>query len=139
MFGDEVWKNTIIGVTHWPFDKQSTIIRKSEEKSEEKLLADINQQLRKTYNLTFDLPGVFIHAYSQLEYSKDDDVQQEAFYRETQKLWNFATTRKAFSFRTIEDIQHSIDKLKEELSKRRDVRRKVRKSRSFVLYLIGVM
>ena len=129
MFGDEVWKNTIIGVTQWAFDKRSTSIRINEGKSEEKLLADINQQLKQTYNLTFALPGVFIDAYSQLEFSKDDDVQQEAFYSESQKLWDFATTRKAFAFRTIEDIQNSIYELKEELAKRRDVRRKVRKSR----------
>ena len=129
-----MWKNAIIGVTHWPFDKQSTNIRSYEEKSEEKLLADINQQLRKTYNLTFDLPGVFIDAYSQLEYSKIDQLQQEVFSRETQKLWDFATTRKAFPFRTIEDIQNGIDDLKEELFNRRDVRRKVRKSRYLYPY-----
>ena len=100
-------------------------IRERKGETEEDVLAVINQQLRQTYNIPFDLPGVFIDAF----YDVDDDTQQTKFSSETQKLWDFANTHGGFPFETIEDIQNGITELKGKLSKRKDVRKKVKKSK----------
>ena len=100
-------------------------IRERKGETEEDVLAVINQQLRQTYNIPFDLPGVFIDAF----YDVDDDSQQTKFSSETQKLWEFANSREGFPFETIDDIQNGIIELKGRLSKRKDVRKKVKKGR----------
>ena len=100
-------------------------IRERKGETEEDVLAVINQQLRQTYNIPFDLPGVFIDAF----YDVDDDTQQTKFSSEAQKLWDFANSQEGFPFETIEDIQNGITELKGKLSKRKDVRKKVKKSK----------
>ena len=100
-------------------------IRERKGETEEDVLAVINQQLRQTYNVPFDLPGVFIDAF----YESDDDSQQTKFSSETQKLWDFANSHEGFPFETIDDIQNGITELKGRLSKRKDVRKKVKKSK----------
>ena len=51
-----------------------------------------------------DLQGVFIDAWSQQPWNIADEDQQEAFERETAKLWEFAKQNELFAFRTIEDV-----------------------------------
>ena len=123
MFGNGVWNNTIIGITDWDFSDRQIKIREQKGETEADVLAVINQQLRQTYNVPFDLPGVFIDAF----YESDDGYQHFKFLNETQKLWDFANSHEGFPFETIDDIQNGITKMKGRLSKRKDVRKKVKK------------
>ena len=50
-----------------------------------------------------ELQGVFIDAWSQQPWNVEDQDQQEAFERETTKLWEFSSQNEMFQFRTIEE------------------------------------
>jgi len=56
------------------------------------------------FHLKKDLSAVFIDSWAKMPFSLDDPVQQEAFARETQKLWNVTTHLDSFAFKTLEDV-----------------------------------
>ena len=58
------------------------------------------------------LPGAFIDSFSQQPWNLEDNDQQTAFKRETQKLFEFANTNEVFMFRTVEDVLKENQKLK---------------------------
>ena len=69
----------------------------------------------KRNNLPFPLDGVFIDSYAT--YFPDDQQQQEAFVRETSKLWDFFSTKEKFVFKSIQDILDALYKCEKETSK----------------------
>ena len=50
------------------------------------------------------LPGAFIDSYAKQPWNLDDNDQQVAFTRETDKLWSFSIGNDLFMFRTVEDV-----------------------------------
>ena len=68
----------------------------------------------KRNNLPFPLDGVFIDSYAT--YFPDDQQQQEAFARETSKLWNFFSNKEKFVFKSIQDILDALYKCEKETS-----------------------
>ena len=66
----------------------------------------------KRNNLPFPLDGVFIDSYAT--YFPDDQQQQEAFARETSKLWDFFSTKEKFVFKSIQDILDALYKCEKE-------------------------
>ena len=69
----------------------------------------------KRNNLPFPLDGVFIDSFATLH--PTDVQQQEAFARETAKLWNFFSTKDKFVFKSIQDILDALYKCERETSK----------------------
>jgi len=47
---------------------------------------------------------VFIDSYARRNSSMDDEVQQEHFIAETDKVWNFAFNSSEFKFKTIDQV-----------------------------------
>ena len=73
-----------------------------------------NNLLNEKFHLKANLSGVFIDSWSQQYWNLPDEDQQKAFKRETEKLWQFASSKEEFIFRTIEDVLEENQKLKEQ-------------------------
>ena len=63
-----------------------------------------NNLLNEKFHLKANISGVFIDSWSQQFWNLPDEDQQKAFKRETEKLWQFASSNEEFIFRTIEDV-----------------------------------
>ena len=61
------------------------------------------------------LPGAFIDSYAKQPWNLDDNDQQVAFTRETDKLWSFSIGNDLFMFRTVEDVLKENQKLKDNI------------------------
>ena len=93
-------------MSHWAYDAQSVAERNFTGKSEQGYIQETNALLHNKTHMPsdVDLQGVFIDAWSQQPWNIADEDQQEAFERETAKLWEFAKQNELFAFRTIEDV-----------------------------------
>jgi len=114
LFGEDLWENTIIGVSHWAYDANSVNERNFTGKTEEVYLASWNELLHTKFHIETTLTGVFIDSWSQQPWNLGDPMQQEAFDRETEKLWKFFESHEEFPFRTIEDVLEENEAYKEE-------------------------
>ena len=131
LFGEDMWKHTIIGVSYWHYDQES--IDDREEycgegyppelcHNEEWFLKEVvNSQLREKLHLNITLPGVFIDAKAKFPHELDDELQQEYFNRETTKLLEFLQSGEEFSFRTINDVIEENTELKVENKRLQDI------------------
>ena len=107
IFSDEFWKYTIIGVSHWAYDKQSIMERNNTKRTEDNFIEEWNQSLREKFQVNVTLSGVFIDSWSQQSWNINDEDQQAVFLRETSKLWEFAANNNLFEFKNIGDGQSS--------------------------------
>ena len=121
LFGEDFWLHTVIGVSHWAFDANSVAQRNFTGKTEDKLMAEWNELLRSKFHITGELEGVFIDSFSQQPWNLPDPLQQEAFQRETEKLWTFLQEHDLFPFRTIGDVLEENQNLKDEVKWLNDV------------------
>jgi len=109
LFGYDFWDNVILEATHWAYTENDIRQRNSTGKTEEWWTKDKNEALRKEYHLDHDLDAVFIDSWAKQDWNLDDQTQQDAFNRETEKLWEYAKTNKPFAFRTIEDVLDDLN------------------------------
>ena len=109
--GSDWWDSVVIGVSKWKYS-QARIEERRENcehypeycRDEEWFVREINSWLKDMFRLERDLPFVFIEAFSQTRGNIQDQVQQEYFQRETEKLWDLSTgSGQKFQFSTIED------------------------------------
>ena len=114
LFGEALWANTIVGVSHWAYDANSVNQRNYTGKTEEVFMAEWNELLQTKFHIDTTLSGVFIDSWSQQPWNLGDPLQQEAFRRETEKLWKFFENHEEFPFRTIEDVLEENEAYKEE-------------------------
>ena len=84
-------------------------------------MAEQNRQLEEKFHINRTIPGVFIDSWSQQEWNIDDQIQQDAFQRETEKLWVFAKSKDLFEFKTVEDIMEENHACKEENIRLHDI------------------
>ena len=78
--------------------------RNKSGKTEDWWKQDMNRQLQEKFHLTRDLDAVFIDSWAKQDWNLDDETQQEAFNRETAKLWNLFSDLDQFEFKTIQDV-----------------------------------
>ena len=121
LFGEEFWLWTTIGVSHWSFSASSVAERNYTGKTEEWLLSELNRQIQERYHIDITLDGVFIDSWSQQPWNINDQDQQEAFQRETGKLWSLSESQDIFEFRTVGDVLEENLELKEEIKWLNDV------------------
>ena len=50
----------------------------------------------------FNFQAVFVDSYAKMPSNINDELQQEAFTRETAKLWEYTTNFTSFPLRTLE-------------------------------------
>ena len=99
LFGEDFWQSTILGVSHWSYKDDAIKERNFTGKTEEKFMAEWNSLLQEKFHIDVKIEGVFIDAWSQQPWNKQDKGQQDAFERETSKLWDFAKSKDVFAFR----------------------------------------
>jgi len=109
LFGYKFWDNVILEATHWSYKEGDIIERNATGKDEEWWTKDKNEHLRRDYHLDHDLDAVFIDSWAKQEWNIPDTIQQEAFDRETEKLWKYAMNNTPFAFRTIEEVLADLD------------------------------
>lgn len=109
LFGYKFWDNVILEATHWAYTENDIRQRNATGKNEEWWTKDKNEALRNEYHLDHDLDAVFIDSWAKQEWNIEDTTQQEAFDRETEKLWKYATNNAPFAFRTIENVLDDLD------------------------------
>ena len=74
-------------------------------KDEAWLIKEVSNQLEEKFQQNRTFTFAFMDSYSQSIPDIDDQVQQENWIRETNKLWQQATSKnKTFKFLTIDDI-----------------------------------
>merc|ERR1711962_856377 len=121
LFGRRFWNNVIIGVSFWPYDEASVARRKHQGITEAGFIRKCNTQLEEKFHINPSVSGVFIDAMSQASWNQNDAAQQEAYQRETGKLWNFSKSSELFAFKTVEDIMEENVKLKNEVDWLNDI------------------
>ena len=105
----------MLGVSFWPYDAASIEKREHTGKTEEKFLQEWNKLLSERFSINITLPGAFIDSYAKQPWNLDDNDQQTAFTRETNKLWSFSKGNDLFMFRTVEDVLKENQKLKDDI------------------------
>ena len=78
-------------------------------------MSEWNGFLQEKFHITFNLSAVFIDSWSQQSWNANDQDQQIAFQRETEKLWKFANGNEEFLFRTVDDVLAENQALKAEV------------------------
>lgn len=121
LFGEDFWRFTVIGVSHWAYDAQSVAQRNYTGDTEDKFMEEWNLLLREKFHIEVELEGVFIDSWSQQPWNLGDQNQQVAFQRETTKLWEFAQQNELFTFRTVGDVLEENQQLKDEIKWLNDV------------------
>ena len=103
-----------MGVSHWAYDQTNQNKRNHTGKTETWWIDGMNAQLHEKFHLEQNLTAVFIDSWAKQEWNLNDPLQQEAFDRETEKLWTIFSNNPTFEFKTIQDVLEENRRLKEE-------------------------
>jgi len=77
-------------------------------------MTGVTTELNEKFNLNnISFPFAFIDSWAKHPANIDDPVQQVAFNRETQVLWNFAQSGGEFILKSIQDVLEENNQLKE--------------------------
>ena len=107
MFGRDFWEYTILEFTHWSFNPINVEKRKE---TEEDMANNWNNILKRKFNLTQNLPAVFIDSH----YNKTNTTEKTKFDQYTSELYRFAD-RDAFECKDIKTAKLEINELKIEI------------------------
>jgi len=129
MFGDQWWQFMTIGVSFWPYDQASIEERTKlctnypdRCRDEAWFANEWNGQFRETFHLEKNFTFVFTDSFSQIKENVNDSLQEYFWHRETQKLWDIATSvNEGFEFRTVDDILEENEAMKAEIKWLNDV------------------
>ena len=112
MFGKDFWDYTILEFTHWSFNPINVEKRKE---TEEAMANNWNKILKKQFNLSLNLPAVFIDSH----YDKTIQVEKTNFSHYTSELYKFAASQDAFECKDIKTAKLEIHELKVKIEKER--------------------
>ena len=103
MFGDQFWDNAILEATHWNHGEDAERIRVDQKPAitQQFWTSEFNRILRKEYNVRSDLQSVFIDTF----YHQNSSYETMVFKEETQKLWDYASTRTPFECKLYKGIK----------------------------------
>ena len=115
IFGSKWWDNVVIGASFWTYDQAAIDKRRCYPKYQHLCLdekwfeAEITQQIQSKFNVQRSFPFIFADSWSQTAippgFNKKDELQQQHWLEETDKLWHAAKHRQQpFQFKTINDI-----------------------------------
>merc|ERR1712136_400936 len=121
LFGESFWSFTTIGVSFWPYDINSQNQRNYSGQDESWYCKEKNAGLHEHFDIPLNLSCVFIDSWAKQEWNLNDPYQQEAFDRESNKLWDIVNNTKPFEFKSLEDILEELEAEKEENKHLHDV------------------
>ena len=115
----------MVGVTKWPYDQFHIDQRQADCdyygdpsdncKNEAWFIREFSRQFNDKFEITKNFTYAFMDSFSQAGPAQNDQVQQEHWIEETNKLWKEATKRnETFDFKTIDDVLEENAACKEE-------------------------
>ena len=114
MFGDGLWKNVIVEVTHWSFHLYEEKLRQYSNITEISLGNELNKMFKKEFGVSILIPVLFIDTY----FNKFDTKQTEKFRAYTNKLWIFSVSSEPFickdvkvTLTEVRNLQNMVDDL----------------------------
>ena len=114
LFGPGFWEHVVLGVSFWHYDLNSIMGRNNSGKTESWWTDEMNAQLKEKFHLEINLQAVFIDSWAKQEWNIADALQQEAFERESAKLWEIFSSNSKFEFKTIEDVIDDLNQCQQE-------------------------
>jgi len=115
LFGKDFWTRVVLGVSFWAYDESSIMKRNHSGKTEEWWTNEMNRQLEEKFHIGMELEAVFIDSWAKQSWNLDDTTQQEAFDRETNKLWSLFSVMPDFEFKGIDDVLEELNECKAEV------------------------
>jgi len=125
LFGRKMWSSTMIEISKFHYDQAD--IKKREEDCEDPeddecrdeafFYNEINRELEKHLHVGMNLSIVFIDSYARKDKNLDDEIQQQHFLEETNKLWNFSLSSPEFPFKTVDEVLQENAEMKEEIER----------------------
>ena len=116
LFGTGFWDHLLLGVSFWPYDQVSINQRNHTGKTEPWWTNEKNAQLKDRFHLDKNLDAVFIDSYAKQDWNLNDPMQQDAFERESLKLWNRLNDLSEFEFKSIQDVIEELNQCNAELN-----------------------
>ena len=124
-FGDLIWRNMVLVVSHWSFKDNDVEYRSNSGIINFEYIDEWNDELQKEFSLNNNLKAFFIDSFSQLPYKLDrpDNYKKElnAFQEESSKLWNFVKMNEVFNFLTVHDAYEEVNELKRQKRQLKEV------------------
>jgi len=103
LFGKEFWRRLVLGATNWHFDEESIQNRNMSGKGEEWWRKMMGESIMERFDVTIDIPAVFIDADAKLVENLDDTLQSEAFDRESKKLLQLLESTLSMEMKTLQE------------------------------------
>ena len=90
LFGDNMWKNMMVGVSKWSFE-QSEVDKRNKTciftpercRDEQTFSTSMMNAIEAKFHVGIKLPFAFIDSWAKHPMNIDDSTQQQAFNRET--------------------------------------------------------
>merc|ERR1711892_255400 len=112
-FGTGFWDHVVLEATHWSFDADD--VEDRDPDAEEHWCQSMNTEIQKNFvHVTQNFSCVFIDSWARKGRHVNDTDEQEAFQRETQKLWTMTKQFGPFEFKTLEDVLADLYQCREE-------------------------
>jgi len=120
LFGRRMWNSTLVEISKFSYAQDEIDDREkdcpgSKCRDEAYWYDQINYQLEKNFKLGMNLSLVFIDSFARTNESLSDEVQQEHFLAETDKLWDFAINSPEFGFKTIDEVLEDNSLMRDEI------------------------
>jgi len=98
LFGQEFWKRVIIEVSFWRHRNSDKDDRLEDRETDEgKFTHDLNFELRKKFNLQFDIPVVFVDPKYSEKRGRRYPEERDAFQKNTTTLWKFVNSGQSYT------------------------------------------
>jgi len=117
IFGRQWWDYMMIGVTKWSYGEEAMDKRNEtctyypdDCRDEDWFIREVSKSLKENFGIERELTFAFVDSWSQDVTNIYDEIQQEYWKTETDKIWNEATNvhEEQFYFRTIDDILEAL-------------------------------
>jgi len=113
LFGTGFWDHVVLEATHWSFDADDVADRDPD--AEEHWCESINTEIQNNFvHVSQNFPCVFIDSWARKGSHVNDQDEQGAFQRETQKLWDLTNQFGPFEFKSLEDVLGDLYQCREE-------------------------
>ena len=116
ILGNEWWDFMVVGVSKWSYDQASIDNRNGECNyspdwchDEAWFMREFSSQFQEKFGFTKNFTFAFVDSWSQSIPNIDDEVQQQYWIEETEKLWKAATSNnQTLEFETSYPSPHVV-------------------------------
>ena len=118
MFGEDFWKNAVIGFSKWKFDKHTQQVRENQEipKTTSSFTEDANNIFKKRLGVKTRLQSVFIDSH----YNTENEIEISQFKKNTRRLLEISTNAEFFECKDIKKAKLEVRVLLDNLAHARN-------------------